>query len=164
MRKNLFSLFIGAAIGAVIGVMGIYSRQGITVLANEAERSVSYPIVEEIEIREITDGERDLLAAIVFAEAGNQDFDGMRYVVDVVLNRVDDPRFPEDVTRVIFQPGQFWTAGIKGSFSEIPEKCYEAVDAELAEQLNYEILYFRTGHFHEFATDVMKHGDHYFSK
>lgn len=164
MRGNLLSLFIGATLGTVIGVMGIYSRQGIMVSAQEAEIVLSTPMVEQVEIREITDGERDLLAAIVFAEAGNQDLDGMRYVVDVVLNRVDDSRFPNDITQVIFQPGQFWTAGIHGRISDIPEECYEAVDMELAEKLNPEILYFRTGHFHEFATDVMKHGAHYFSK
>ena len=46
-----------------------------------------------------------LLACIVWAEAGNQDTYGKELVADVVLNRVDDQRFPDTIREVIFQKG-----------------------------------------------------------
>lgn len=165
MRREVTSILIGAIIGITFGVIGVNSREPITVRAVE---EVPYEMAEVVEpaatAREITDGERDLMAAIVFAEAGSEDLEGKRYVVDVVLNRVDDPRFPEDITGVIFQPYQFWTKGLPSKFSDIPAECYEAVDLSLTEQLNTEILFFRNNHYHSFGTPVMSHNNHYFSK
>lgn len=114
--------------------------------------------------RTLTEGERDLLAAIVYAEANTEPLEGKRYMVDTVLNRVDDDRFPDSVTAVIFQPNQYWTRGLPKTYESIPEECYEAVDMELAEQLNTEVLYFRTGHYHNFGTAVAQVGNHFFSK
>jgi len=165
MMRNVISAAIGIAIGTAVGIAAVNSREPITVRAVE---EVPYEMAEVVEpaaiAREITDGERDLLAAIVFAEARSEDLEGKRYVVDVVLNRVDDPRFPADITGVIFQPYQFWTKGLPSKFSDIPAECYEAVDLSLTEQLNTEILYFRNNHYHSFGTPVMSHNNHYFSK
>ena len=47
------------------------------------------------------------LVYIVHAEANNQDLTGKKLVADVVLNRVHDPRFPNTIEGVIFQPYQF---------------------------------------------------------
>ena len=165
-HRNILSITIGTAIGLIVGIVSINSRAPMTVVATTLD---TYAVVveeaeEEKTIREITDGERDLLAGIVFAEAGNQDLDGKRYVVDVVLNRVDSDRFPNDIVGVIFQKHQFWTRGLPKTFEEIPEECYTAVDMELEEQLNTEILFFRARYYHSFGTPVLQHGSHYFSK
>ena len=49
------------------------------------------------------------MARIIQAEAGNQCFEGMLAVGNVVINRANDPtyRFPDDIYSVIFQEGQF---------------------------------------------------------
>ena len=113
---------------------------------------------------EVTDGERDLLAALVFSEANTEDLDGKRYVVDTVLNRVEDDRFPDSISAVVFQPSQYYTKGFPKTFEQIPVECYEAVDLEMGYRANSEILYFRTGTYHSFGTPVFQYGAHYFSK
>lgn len=51
--------------------------------------------------------EVDLLARLVRAEAGNQPFEGKVAVAQVVLNRVASSQFPNSISAVIYQSGQF---------------------------------------------------------
>ncbi len=46
----------------------------------------------------------EILAVCVEAEAGNQSLDGKRMVVDVILNRVDHPDWPDSIEGVITDP------------------------------------------------------------
>lgn len=55
----------------------------------------------------ITDAEKDLLARLVTAEAKNEPHAGKVAVAEVVLNRVDDDRFPDTVADVIYEENQF---------------------------------------------------------
>lgn len=124
-----------------------------------AEDSTEAEIAEEIR-----SGEMELIAQLVMAEAGNQDLTGKRYVVDVVLNRVDSDDFPDTVEEVIFQKNQFSVIE-NGAFDEagwtITEECYEAVKLEYEERLNYDILYFSRGKS-KYASNHFKHQDHWF--
>lgn len=52
-------------------------------------------------------GEEELLAAIIYCEAGNEPYEGMLAVGSVVLNRVNSSRFPNTITEVVYAPGQF---------------------------------------------------------
>lgn len=52
-------------------------------------------------------GHVDLLARLVAAEARGEPFAGQVAVAAVVLNRVRDPRFPDTIPAVIFQPRAF---------------------------------------------------------
>lgn len=110
---------------------------------------------------ELTDYEKELLATLVWHEAGNQDIVGKQLVVDCVLNRVNSEDFPDDVYSVINQPNQFVSVHQPGYYDE---ECMTAVEKECRQRCDYEILYFRTGHYHTFATPAYQHGDHYFSK
>lgn len=47
------------------------------------------------------------LSHIIYAESGNQPLNGKIAVGNVVLNRVADPAFPDNIRDVIFQRGQF---------------------------------------------------------
>ena len=49
----------------------------------------------------------DLLAALIHAEAKGESFEGQVAVGAVVLNRVNDPRWPDTVEGVVMEPGQF---------------------------------------------------------
>ena len=165
MKNNILSIGIGVALGLAVSIVAVNNREPMLVVATTMDTYEANVTEEPIStIREITEGERDLLAGIVFAEAKGEDLEGKRYVVDVVLNRVDSEKFPNDIVGVIFQKNQFWTRGLPKTFDEIPAECYEAVDLELEEQLNTEILYFRNKRYHSFGTPVLNHGGHYFSK
>lgn len=58
---------------------------------------------------EPADPDRDLLAALIHAEARGEPYQGKVAVGAVVLNRVNDDRWPDTVEAVVLQPGQFAT-------------------------------------------------------
>lgn len=53
------------------------------------------------------------LSSVIHHEARGEPFDGKVAVASVVLNRVDDPRFPDTVCEVVKQPKQFSWVGKK---------------------------------------------------
>ena len=48
-----------------------------------------------------------LLAKMIHAEAEGEPFLGKVAVGAVIMNRLHDPRFPNSIKEIIFQPGQF---------------------------------------------------------
>lgn len=106
----------------------------------------------------------DLLARCVEAEAGNQGLEGKRLVVDVILNRVKDPDFPDTVQGVITQPYQFsvyWNGAMDAV--EVSEETHQAIRMELQEISHPGVLYFTGEDYLEYGTPWDKVGDHYFS-
>ncbi len=59
-----------------------------------------------------SDSDELLLARLIEAEARGESYRGKVAVGAVVVNRVKDPRFPNTVRSVIYERGQFYTAGI----------------------------------------------------
>ena len=108
----------------------------------------------------------DLLAALVWAEAGDQPIpEGLCYVCDVVLNRVDSPAWPTTIADVIYQPGQFSVVNngaLNRAFGNVPQVCYDAVQSQLAGRLNYDIIYFSMG-YNANGTLAFTHGTHFYS-
>ena len=51
--------------------------------------------------------ESQMLMKMAMAEAGAEGVDGKAMVMAVILNRVEDPRFPDSIEGVIFQEHQF---------------------------------------------------------
>ena len=105
----------------------------------------------------------ELLAALIFCEAGNQPYAGKVAVGAVVMNRVESGRFPNTIKEVIYQRGQF-TPAMTGklerviSGGRVPSSCYDAArDALNGETTVGDALFFNTGH------GSFKLGDHYFS-
>ncbi len=106
----------------------------------------------------------ETLAVCVEAEAGNQDLYGKRLVVDVILNRVDSERFPDDIESVIYQKYQFSTSfdGGMDRVKEPSEETFEAVRMELENRTDPDILFFTAGGYNKYCTPAYKYGDHYF--
>lgn len=83
----------------------------------EPSEAPSAPITEEKE-EPVSMTELEMLACVIYQEAGgNGSCDNCRrYVADIVLNRVDDPRFPNTMYEVLTAPSQYgrfhWT-GVK---------------------------------------------------
>lgn len=154
-----------ALIGAL--AMGIFCCAPIHV---QAEESVPYiyetnDTAEQI-AEEISLGDMELIAQLVQAEAGNQSFEGKCLVVDVVLNRVRDSRFPNTVEEVIFQKKQFSVvkngAWEKAAWNMTDED-YDAVVQEVAKQTNTDVLYFCATNYIPKTKPLFKCGAHYFS-
>lgn len=123
-----------------------------------------YDNIEEQIKEEMILGEMEMLAQLTESEAGNQDLTGKRYVVDVVLNRVDSDKFPNTIEEVIYQTNQFSViknGGFDKAAWHISEESYQAVLLEYKDRLNNDILYFSRGKS-PYATKHFKHQDHWF--
>lgn len=170
MKSKIISVLIGIAIGLPISVYAAEARPDPAV--REWNTSYNYTMPEaaaerpeEVE-EEDYEAELQLLACLVEAEAGNQDLTGKRLVVDVVLNRVADPDFPDTIAGVIYQPGQFspvTDGGLAAAYHTVSQESFDAVNAELADQIDYTIRFF-CGSGYGYGEPAFRYGDHYFSR
>lgn len=112
----------------------------------------------------ITPEELELVAKIVYLEAGNQSSTGQRAVAEVIFNRVMSDKFPNTVTEVIFQknPVQFSTAASLSKAAPTEEQ-YSAVETTLSTTdpiLPPDVLFF--SNYSNWRTTYEQIGDHYF--
>lgn len=83
------------------------------------------------------EGDRYLLANIIYCEAGNQPYEGQVAVGAVVINRVLSSVFPDTVVGVIYQKNQFSPVksgrlALALSRGDATEACYRAADEAMA--------------------------------
>lgn len=106
----------------------------------------------------------DLLAALVWAEAGDQDFIGKRIVADCVLNRVRSGAWPGSVEAVIYQPGQFSVVAngrLSQGFYNADAECYEAARLALSgDHYDTQVIYFSM-YYCANGAFAYQHGDHF---
>lgn len=135
--------------------VGQYGRPFVLVTEDTEEQ-----IQEEIYL-----GELEMLAQLVEAEAGNQPFEGKCLVVDVILNRVESPDFPDSIEEVIFQKGQF-SVITNGAYDKagwnMQESDYAAVLCEMELHQNKDVLYFNNCSSVSGAGNKFKVGGHWF--
>lgn len=131
-------------------------------------------------LSDMTQDEKELLLKIVALEAGDEDFEGKVAVIEVILNRCisRDPAWPDRISDVIYQKGQFTTVkylshpymvpgdeeeealqyvydnGPTAIRSFLDENGYDDINS-----LNY--IFFAT--FKANGVKFVKHGGHYFS-
>ena len=173
MKKKI----LGLVMGAVLFSMASFFSTIDSYAANKYELiemgEYGRPFLVEVEDskeqieEEIREGEMELISQLVEAEAGNQSLEGKIKVAAVVLNRVDDPRFPNTVEEVIFQDGQFSCikdGGFNKAAWHMQDSDYEAVAYEVEHRSDTQALYFCAGGYIRNTTPLYKVGDHYFSK
>lgn len=113
---------------------------------------------EVTKVVHVTPSEDDALAAVAMSEAGNQDVLGMAFVVMTVLNRCD--YYDLTVDEVLYAPNQYSYP----YYGKISHEAYRAVELAREYRDSFDnIMWFRTGTFHDFGTPAFKWGDHYFS-
>lgn len=125
-------------------------------------------------IIDVSDAEYEELAKIIMCEASGEDFDGKVLIGNVVMNRVNSDRFPDDIISVINQESngvyQFSPVGSGNWDSVVPsEECYKAVDAVLnGYTISYKALYFEScdgESWHSRNLELLfEHGGHRFYK
>ena len=154
-------------------VMGIASRTSSgqrVVDCNELQRNSKYQLTEE---------ELEVLLRIVEAEAGCEDEEGKLLVANVILNRLNSPKFPDSITEIVFQRengvAQF-SPVYDGSYAcaEVSEDTVSAVGRALeGEDISDGALYFaarkyadddRMRWFDEKLTLLFRYGGHEFFK
>lgn len=120
----------------------------------EEERRLSQLAAQSAwrDISDITfaDGDRYLLANLIYCEAGNQPYAGQVAVGAVVINRVKSAVFPDTVVGVIYQNRQFSPVGSGRLALALAEDhataaCYKAADEAMAGATTVgDCLFFRT--------------------
>jgi len=99
---------------------------------------------------QFAEGDRYLLANLIYCEAGGEPYAGQLAVGAVVINRVLSGVYPDTVTGVIYQNKQFSPAGsgrlaLALSENRATAACYKAADEAMAGQTNVgNCVYFRT--------------------
>lgn len=88
----------------------------------------------------------NMLAAIIYCEAGNQPYEGKLAVGSVVINRINNPRWPNTLTEVLYQPNQF-TPVKSGRFAlalanGVNQSCTQAALEVLSGKINTNALFF----------------------
>ena len=82
-------------------------------------------------VNKYNSNDRYLLAKVIYAEARGESYTGQIAIAAVVLNRVEDSRFPNTIAGVIYQPWAF-TAVNDGQINLEPnQKAYQAADDAL---------------------------------
>lgn len=104
----------------------------------------------DISTIQFAEGDRYLLANLIYCEAGGEPYVGQVAVGAVVINRVLCPRYPDTVVGVIYQKSQFSPAGsgrlaLALAVNKATTKCYKAADEAMSGITNVgNCLYFRT--------------------
>lgn len=80
-----------------------------------------------------TEDDLYVLSHIISAEAGNCSEDMMLSVGSVVLNRVTDDRFPDTISEVVFQEGQY-SPTWDGAYYNEPTEAAQKVAKRLLEE------------------------------
>lgn len=115
-------------------------------------------------ITELTDKERELLADIVWLEAGNQGLVGQELIVITVLNRVVSETYDDEVVDVLSAKGQFSTW--KCVDEAVPtDETYQAIEDVLSGNADDSIInaqYTKFNNEPSFGSNYIKYGDHYF--
>ena len=140
-----------------------WETEAPTVEETEPPVEETEPPTEETEAPSVnaSSSDLDLLAAIIYCEAGNQSMEGKIAVGQVVMNRVASPSFANTIRDVIYEPGQF-TPAMTGWLDQVlgsaPQDCYDAATAALnGEGTVGGALYFNTG-----SGQGIQIGDHQF--
>lgn len=110
--------------------------------AQSAWRDISQVNFEE--------GDRKLLANLIYCEAGGEPYEGQVAVGAVVINRVLSSRYPNTVVGVIYQNKQFSPVAsgrlaLALTNDSATSKCYQAADEAMSGVTNVgQCVYFRT--------------------
>ena len=116
---------------------------------------------EELKTKIIHFKEEDILAKLLYCEAGNQSWEGQVYTCSAILNFCDRNNvsiWDAAHNQNYFEPAPFVDDAEPNSVQ------YEVIYYVLNGGRIPEICWFRTDYYHDFGTPVCKVGDHYFSK
>lgn len=118
----------------------------------------------------LTEEEQVLLQQIALAEARDQGIGGMTFVMQTILNRVESEEFPNTVSEVVFEEGQFATVNDdlykKYEVTENSQKALKLLSVlRNRGQLYFEAPADKTDTWHaRNLTYVFEYGDHIFYK
>lgn len=132
----------------------------------EETKSIEVELIEEAVVEEeyLSNDDVELIALVTMAEAEGECKEGKRLVIDTILNRVDSEYFPNTISEVIYQPGQFTSM-----WNGRADRCYPSDDIcqlvreEVSCRTNYDVMFFTAGYYSNYGVPMFVIGDHFFS-
>ena len=121
-------------------------------------------IYAEPYIPEYSKEEIELIALVTMAEAEGEPEEGKRLVIDTILNRVDHEYFPDAVSEVIYQKGQFtsmWNGRANRCY--VSDDICKLVNEEIESRTNTDVIFFHAGMYPSYGSPIVQVGNHYFS-
>lgn len=186
-RRRILNILCTALIGAAAASAGAVwwiwpkSEPGkITTVDFEyirliEERGNTEPPVREAKIGSIerthdiqlmTREDRDLMMRVATAEGEDQGEDGMWLILSVIMNRVEDPDYPDNIHDVIYQPYQFTSILDKRAEEAEPTEACEMAMVRIEEgEIAPEIIAFDlkdAGILENYFEPVFDYRDHRF--
>lgn len=123
----------------------VYQQPNVPTSETTPEPTEVEPEPSRYESISLSDDDMVLLAKIVWLEARGESFEGQQAVVEVVFNRMLSEYFPNSLSEVIYQKGQFSTAGMVHT-ADPDNAQYLAIEAALngPNILPLEVVFFAT--------------------
>lgn len=153
-----------------IFVLPTNGSQTIWYYLTDAERDKA-PIELKANVAEMTVDEFKFISSVVEAESDrnktDESIENRTMIAIVILNRVESKKFPNTITKVLKQKGQFSVVS-SGAYKRIgrtklsDKAVIEAVRRK-KEGIAPAVLYFRSGHYFRGHKRYAKIGDNYFS-
>lgn len=112
----------------------------------------------------VSDADVELLALLTMAEAEGECEKGQRLVIDTVLNRVDNPHFPDNIYDVVYQKNQY--CGMQPPRIDrcwVKDELVQLVREELENRTDYDVIFFRTERYSDYGVPMFQIEHHYFS-
>ncbi|BFL24700.1 cell wall hydrolase [Mediterraneibacter gnavus] len=138
------------------------ARKAAEEAARKAAEEAARKAAEEAARAQIAAEDQKLLASIIFCEAGNQPYEGQVAVGAVIMNRVRSGVYPNSISEVIYQSGQFgpamtgWLDTVRSSEGYTQTAMQAAADAMAGVNPIGDCLYFGNGNY------GIQIGDHFF--
>lgn len=164
MRRQI--IFLLAAFMIMFHPIDIYGMS----MVYEPEREIEDEMLEIKKqnsldsIVSATDEEIDLIALVCLGEAEGESELGKRLVIDTILNRVESEKWPNDISDVCWQRGQYCCLhnGRCGSKlkAKINDYIRNLVIEEMNNRTNSEVIYFNGAGFS--GGHKIHEGGHYF--
>lgn len=112
----------------------------------------------------VSDADIELIALLTMAEAEGECEEGQRLVIDTVLNRVDNPHFPDNIYDVVWQKNQY--CGMQPPRIDrcwVKDELVQLVREELENRTDYDVIFFRTERYSDYGVPMFQIEHHYFS-
>lgn len=87
-------------------VTGVKKGTATITVKSKSDNSVYATVTVKVKNR-YTKADLRLMASIIYSEAGNQSYAGKKAVGIVIMNRVRSSQFPNSISGVVYQSGQF---------------------------------------------------------
>jgi hypothetical protein len=165
MKNVLFWLYLIFILLFVLYIGALYKSEAEpieTIQESEVELVEVQECIkpqQETESSEIySENDKILMARVVFAEARGECDEGQQAIAQVILNRVHSAVYPDTISEVINQQGQFVIG------NRYTEKELKNIDCVLENgfDLPPDVMYFGTWQFRK--GEAVKIGNHYFMR